>query len=290
MYALEIKELNKNFGSFKLQDINLNLPEGYILGYIGQNGAGKTTTIKLIMKYLKKDSGEIKVFGKSCLEDEISFKNMIGYIADECYFPGSFTVKDVIKTLRNFYPSFNEGKFKAYIKKWDLPENKKIKEFSKGMKVKLMFASVLSRETKLLVLDEPTSGLDPVIRSEILEILQDYISDGKRSVLFSTHIMSDLEKVADYLYFIDRGKTVFNDTKDNILESYFMVKGGVDDLTSELKEKLIGYKKSIVGFQGLIKANDLRNTNKDLLIEKPIVDDIVVFHINGAKGEILWAL
>lgn len=284
MYALEIKNLNKSFGNFKLENINLKLPQGYILGYIGKNGAGKTTTIKLIIEQLKRDNGEINVFGKNFYDDEVSFKSMIGFIPDECYFPGSFTIDDISKSLRDFYTSFDDSIFKAYIEKWELPRKKKIKDFSKGMKIKLMFSGVLSRETKLLILDEPTSGLDPVIRSEMLELLQEYISDGKRSVLFSTHIMSDLEKIADYLYFIDKGKTIFNDTKDAIMEDYLVVKGGLSDLTLELKEKLIGYKKSNIGFEGLIKTKDMKDLGNDLLFEKPTVDDIVIFHINGSRG------
>lgn len=286
MNALEIKELSKSFGTFSLENINLKLPEGYILGYVGQNGAGKTTTIKLIMEQLKRDSGEITVFGKNYIDDEIAYKGIIGYIGDECYFPGCFTSKDIVDSLKNFYKSFDEFKFNSYMQRWELPQNKKIKDFSKGMKMKLVFASVLSRETRLLVLDEPTSGLDPVIRSEILELLQEYISNGKRSVLFSTHIMSDLEKIADYLYFIDKGKTIFYDTKDNILEGYLLVKGGVTDLKAQLRDKLIGYKKSNVGFEGLIHSRDSKDIEEGLLFEKPSVDDIVIFHINGAKGEI----
>lgn len=284
MYALEIKDLNKNFGTFNLENINLELPQGYILGYVGQNGAGKTTTIKLILEHLKSDSGEISVFGKRFSDDEVGFKDTIGYIADECYFPGCFTIKDVKNSLMSFYQSFDEQKFTSYMKKWGLIGKKKIKDFSKGMKIKLMFASVLSRETKLLLLDEPTSGLDPVVRSEILELLQDYISDGKRSVLFSTHIMSDLEKIADYLYFIDEGKIIFHDTKDKVLDDFLLIKGGNFDLTTEVKEKLIGYKKSNIGFEGLIHVEDSKFLEEDLLVEKPSIEDIVVFHINGLRG------
>ncbi len=149
-----------------------------------------------------------------------------------------------------------------------------------------MFASVLSRETKLLVLDEPTSGLDPVIRSEILDILQEYIEDGKRSVFFSTHIMSDLEKIADYLCFIDNGKIIFNDTKDNILENYYIVKGSIADLSPEITKKLIGFKKSSIGFEGLIEEKDSKLIQKGLLLEKASIDDIIVFHINGARERI----
>ena len=283
MNALEIKKLNKIFNGFSLKNINLELPKGYILGYIGQNGSGKTTTIKLIMNQLKKDSGEIKIFGKEYEDDEVKYKDMIGFIGDECYFPTCFTLKDVINTLKDFYDSFDEVKFREYAEKWELPYKKKIKEFSKGMKVKLSFASVLSRDTKLLLLDEPTSGLDPVVRSEVLEILQEYISDGERSVIFSTHIMSDLEKITDYLYFINEGEKVFYDTTENVLENHLVVKGGIEDLKTEVKEKLIGYKSSNIGFEGLIYSEDKEYLAENLLFEKPSMDDIVVFYINGVR-------
>lgn len=284
MNAIEIKNLNKKFKGFNLKNINLELPKGYILGYIGQNGAGKTTTIKLIMNQLKHDSGEIKIFGKEYEEDEAGYKDMIGFIGDECYFPVCFTLKDIVNTLKDFYTSFNEKKFNEYAEKWGLPYKKKIKEFSKGMKAKLAFASVLSRDTKLLLLDEPTSGLDPVVRSEVLEILQDYISDGERSVIFSTHIMSDLEKITDYLYFINDGEKVFFDTTENVLENHLLVKGGTGELQEEVKEKLIGYKCSNVGFTGLINLCDRKYLDENLLFEKPSMEEIMIFYINGAKG------
>ncbi|MVX62427.1 ABC transporter ATP-binding protein [Clostridium chromiireducens] len=283
MDALEIKNLNKTFDGFNIKNINLSLSKGYILGYIGQNGAGKTTTIKLIMNQIKKDSGEIRIFGKEYNDDEAGYKNMIGFIGDECYFPTCFTLKDVIATMKDFYISFNEDKFREYVERWQLPYKKKIKEFSKGMKVKLSFASVLSRDTKLLLLDEPTSGLDPVIRSEILEILQEYIADGERSVLFSTHITSDLEKITDYLFFINKGEKVFYDTTENILESHLLVKGGIEDLTEELREKLIGHKSSSYGFEGLISSKDKQYINENLLLEKPSMDEIIVFYISGMR-------
>lgn len=284
MNALEIKNLAKRFSSFELNNISLQLPCGYIMGYIGQNGAGKTTTIKLIMEYLKKDGGEITVFGRKYEDDEAAYKNEIGYIADESYYPSSFTIGEVIGVNRDFYTSFDEKKFKTLIQKWQLPEKKKLKEFSKGMKMRLMLACVLSRETRLLLLDEPTSGLDPVMRTEVLEILQDYISDGKHSVLFSTHIMSDLEKISDFLCFIDNGKIVFNSTKDEILEGYQLVKGGLSDLTPALEGKMIGMKKTGIGFEGLLRTSDKLTAGRGVLTEKPSIDDIVVFHICGKKG------
>lgn len=285
MNALEISNLNKKFKDFSLENINLSLPKGYILGYVGQNGAGKTTTIKLIMQQLKADSGEISIFGKGYKGNEVKFKDMIGFVGDECYFPTNFKIKDVINTLKDFYPSFNKDKFNHYIDLWELPKDKKIRDFSKGMKIKLTFASIFARKTKLLILDEPTSGLDPVIRNDILELLQEYIEDGEKSVLFSTHITSDLEKIADYIFFINKGKMMFNDTKDKILEKHLVVKGGIEDLTPNIKEKLIGYKKSNVGFQGLIYADDKRYLDDELLIEKPSIEEIIVFYINKEKEE-----
>lgn len=283
MKALEIKNLSKKFKGFNLKNINLELPKGYILGYIGQNGAGKTTTIKLIMNQLKKDSGEIKIFGKEYEDDEAGYKDMIGFIGDECYFPACFTLKDIINTLKDFYNSFDEVKFKEYAEKWELPYKKKVKEFSKGMKAKLAFASVLSRDTKILLLDEPTSGLDPVVRNEVLEILQEYISDGEKSVIFSTHITSDLEKITDYLYFINNGEKVFCDTTENILESHLLVKGGTEELNTEVKEKLIGYKCSNINFTGLIHSENKKYLNENLLFDKPSMEDIMVFYINGTR-------
>lgn len=161
----------------------------------------------------------------------------------------------------------------------------KNKRISKGMKVKLSFASILSRNTKLLLLDEPTSGLDPVVRNEVLEILQEYIADGEKSVLFSTHITSDLEKITDYLFFINNGEKVFYDITENVLENHLLVKGGLDDLTEELKEKLIGYKSSNFGFEGLIDSKNREYISKDLLVEKPSMDDIVIFYINGKRDQ-----
>lgn len=283
MNAIEIKNLNKDLNGFNIKNINLELPKGYILGYIGQNGAGKTSTIKLIMNQLKRDTGEIRVFGKQYEDDEAEYKDMIGFIGEECCFPKCFTLKEVIITLKDFYYSFDEVKFNEYVERWALPYKKKIKDFSKGMKAKLSFASVLSRDIKLLLLDEPTSGLDPVVRNEVLEILQEYISDGERSVIFSTHIVSDLEKITDYLYFINNGEKVFHDTTENILESHLVVKGGTDDLTNELKEKLLGYKSSNIGFEGLIHSDDKKYLNDNLLFEKPSIDDIIVFYISGAR-------
>ncbi len=284
-YSLEIEGLSKHLGDFCLDNINLKLPKGYILGYVGQNGAGKTTTIKLVMAMLKQDAGRIKVNGKEFKENEIAFKDSIGFIADDCYYPDEFTLKDIEKAMASFYPSFDAGKFRRLIKRWELPYHKKVKEFSKGMQTRAMFVAVLARDTRLLLLDEATSGLDPVVRSEILELLQDYIADGERSVLFSTHIMSDLEQIADYIYFLDKGKMIIQAEKEDLLEQYVVVKGGTDELKKPLEDKIIGIKKSQVGFEGLLCAENTDYVKGNLLLEKPTVEQIILYHIQGMRRQ-----
>lgn len=283
MNVLEVSHLTKSFHTFTLSDISFTLPQGYIMGYIGQNGAGKTTTLKLITDLLKADSGTIRINGITCTQDPILYKDSIGFIGDEFYFPPDFKLKDIISVLSDFYPSFQCDKFLELVQRWDLPNNKKVIEYSKGMKVKLMFASIFSRNTHLLILDEATNGLDPVVRHEVLELLQDYISDGQKSILFSTHIMEDLEQISDYIFFIDQGKKIFYDTKDSILENFVIVKGGVNDLTPLLKEKLIGCFLSSVGFKGLLSSEYLELVTKEMTMEKPTIDQIVVHYIKNQK-------
>jgi ABC-2 type transport system ATP-binding protein len=282
-YSLEIAGLRKQLGDFALRDINLKLPKGYILGYVGQNGAGKTTTIKLIMGMLRTEEGIIKVDGRELRENEIAFKDSIGYISEDCFYPDDFTLKDIEKVMVDFYPTFKKEQFQTLLKQWELPYQKKVKEFSKGMRVRTMFAAVLARDTKLLLLDEATSGLDPVVRSEILELLQDYISDGERSVLFSTHIMSDLEQIADYIYFLDKGIKIIEAPKDELVEQYVLIKGGLEELGKTLEDKIIGIKKTKVGFEGLLSADYMDHIKKDFVIEKPSVEQIVIYHIHGLR-------
>lgn len=280
---LEVKGLSKRMKGFALENISLVLPEGYIMGYVGQNGAGKTTTLKCITTHYKYQEGEISIDGHTMKEDPVAYKASLGYVADKIYFPLEFKLKMVEDTMADFYPTFSREKFRQYASRWQLPQDKKVKTFSRGMQVKLMFATVLSRESKILILDEATSGLDPVARQDILDILQDYISDGKHSVLFSSHIMEDLEQIADYVFFIDAGKEVLQGTKDALIERFIMVKGGKEDLTHALKEKLIGYRLSGVNFEGLIESKYRKSLPSNLLTEKSTIDQIVVYHIKKEK-------
>lgn len=201
--CLELKNVCKSFRDFTLNNISFTLPQGYIMGLVGPNGAGKTTTIQLILNMLEKDAGKILAFGKDNVVSEKEIKQDIGIVFDSIFYVDSWTVKDTEKAVSIFYDNWRHDIFNDMVKRFDLPLNKKVGELSRGMQMKLMLACAFSHDAKLLILDEPTSGLDPLTRDEFLEILQDYIRDGQRSVLFSTHITTDLERVADYITLIN---------------------------------------------------------------------------------------
>lgn len=280
---MEVKNLSKHYKAFDLQNINFTLPKGYIMGYVGPNGSGKSTTLNLITNICKCTEGEIRINGISCEEDAVAYKEQIGYIGDEFYFPNNFKVKNIRRVLQNFYPTFSAKKFDGFLQRWNLPEKKPIKDFSRGMKVMLMFASVLSRDTKLMVLDEATNGLDPVMRTEILQLLQEYVMDGERSVIFSTHILSDLEQIADYIYFIHQGRTVLYDAKDELIESYLLVKGEKSAVSSELEKALIGVIDNAYGFEALLPSDQAGLLRTEFQYEKPNIDQIVVHFIKDGR-------
>ncbi|MFQ9515051.1 MAG: ABC transporter ATP-binding protein [Eubacterium sp.] len=285
MNILEIRDLNKEYKGFSLKNINLMLPPGYIMGYVGQNGAGKTTTINLINHICKFREGEIKIDGITYEDNPVKYKESIAYVGDEAYFPKGYKVKDVRNTLKSFYPTFDLQKFNRFIKKYNLPENKKIEDFSRGMKVKLMFAGVFSRNAKLLILDEATNGLDPVVRDELLSQLQEYIEDGTRSILFSTHVLSDLEEIADYIVFIDNGQIVLNKAKEEFLEDYLLIKGDYDELTLEQRNKLIGVEKKKFGFEAIISSDDAGCFGQNFTFEKPEISQIMLHSIKNRRAE-----
>lgn len=283
---LNVAGLTKCFDGFTLNNISFRLQPGYIMGLVGPNGSGKTTTIKLIMNMMKKDKGAININGYDSVKGEVEAKELIGYVSDECMFVEDWKTDDVKKTLALYYKKFDETQFERYIDDFDLPRGRKIKDFSKGMKTKLMLAAALSHDTKLLLLDEPTSGLDPVIRTELLDILQEYIVGGNRSVLFSTHITTDLEKVADYITFINDGNLVFSMDKDSVLETYSVVKGSPESFNS-VKEILIGCRTNRMGFEGLVLSENAAKLPREVVCEKATLDDIIVYHRLGIRP---WAL
>lgn len=276
---LEIKNLSKSYKNFKLENVNFSLEKGFIMGFIGPNGAGKTTTIKLIMNLIKRNSGEIKVFGLDNLLNEKEIKNRIGFVYDECNYFDNLSLKDNAKMIADFYDKWSWPVFDKYIDRFELDKNQKIKELSKGMKTKFAIATALSHDAELLIMDEPTSGLDPIFRQEIINILQEYIEDGNKSIIFSTHIISDIEKMADYITFINKGQIVFSEEKTRIEDEYRIVKGGLEVLNNDIQNNLIEIKKNKFGFSGLtLNAEVLRKNYGDkIIIDIPNIEDIMLY-------------
>ncbi|SFQ36074.1 ABC transporter ATP-binding protein [Caldicoprobacter faecalis] len=276
---LEVKGLKKEFKGFALKNISFTLERGYIMGFIGPNGAGKSTTIKLIMNLLKKDGGEIKVFGLDNIKHEKEIKNRIGFVFDENYFYEELTVAEMKRVIAPLYKNWDDGAFNRYLKEFSLPPDKKIKELSKGMKMKFSLAVALSHNAELLIMDEPTSGLDPIIRSELLDILTSVIQDENKGVFFSTHITSDLDKIADYITFINDGRIIFSCPKDDIFEKYALVRGPKEILNTSIRQHFIGIKENRFGFEGLVKdKHQLNKMFKDgIVIDKPSLDDIMLY-------------
>ncbi|MDO5400483.1 MAG: ABC transporter ATP-binding protein [Eubacteriales bacterium] len=273
--CLELKNVSKSFQDFELENINLTLPKGFIMGLVGPNGAGKTTTIQLILNMLEKKSGEILIFGKDNIIHEQDIKQEIGVVFDSIFYVDSWTVQDTGKAISIFYDNWQHDVFNDMINRFGLPKNKKISELSRGMQMKLMLACAFSHDAKLLILDEPTSGLDPLTRDEFLEILQDYIRDGQRSVLFSTHITTDLERVADYITLINRGNMIFTGSMEDLLSSYRLIKGKPCDLTPDLEKKIFGLRKTDIGFEGLITTNTA-DQYKHCVLDTATIDDIII--------------
>lgn len=274
--VLDVKALSKSYMDFTLDKISFSLPMGYIMGLIGPNGSGKTTTIKSILNMVTPDSGCITIFGKDNIIDEQEIKRNIGVVFDNNYFVDEWKMSDVEKAFALFYSEWNKKKYWSLLTKFRIAKEKRVKELSKGMQMKLMLACAFSYDAKLLILDEPTSGLDPVSRDELLEILSSYIEDGKHSVLFSTHITSDLEKIADYITYINFGEIIFTGSKEEFVDGYRIVSGDKKLLETELESKLIGIRTFATGYEALIRKEDLPYVSQAENLDATI-DDIIVF-------------
>jgi ABC-2 type transport system ATP-binding protein len=258
MNAIEVKSLRKTFPGFAL-DVSFSVPMGYVCGFVGRNGAGKTTTLKSLLGMAIPDYADIRLLGKDV--NDASVKADLGVLFDQPYFQESWTARDIEKVLRLHYPNWNSDTWWAYLKRFGLPDRRKFKDLSRGMKMKLGLSASLAHDAKLLLLDEPTGGLDPVVREEVLDILREYMLDESHSIFFSTHITSDLEKIADRIIFMSNGKIVFDDDKNSLTERYaFVHGGGYDELRS-------------VDNLGILPAN--------VLAETPTLDDIVVYFERG---------
>ena len=271
--ALEIKNLSKDYGDFVLEDISLLLPKGTIMGFIGENGAGKSTTIKCILDLIKKDAGEINLLGNSTPLSSKEKEN-IGVVLDADNLPDYVTIVDLNLIMKNIFTQWNPQLYFNYVEKFHLPEKKKVCDFSRGMKMKLAIAIALSHDAKLLILDEATSGLDPIVRDEILDIFLEFIQDEEHSILVSSHITSDLERIADYITYIHEGKIVFCEPKDYLLENY--VKVQFTDVQFENFDKtcVVGKRKGRFSIDALVvNGNDLH----DYVTEKPTIEEIMLY-------------
>jgi len=251
------------------------------MGFVGQNGAGKTTTIRLILNMLKRNSGEIKVFDLDNINNELEIKQDLGIIFDDLFFMEMWKIKDIEDVIKGFYKSWDSRLYGQYLDKFKLSVNKKIKDLSRGMKIKLMLAAAMSHNAKLLILDEPTSGLDPVARNELLDIFREYIAGGERSILFSTHITSDLEKVADYITLIDQGRLFYSGGTRELVNNYFIVRGNPDILSAELKNNIIGLTINQSVFAGMIKSSMLQDVPKEIVSGIPTIDEILIYISKG---------
>ncbi len=281
--AIEIKNLSKSYSDYKLDDVSFNLPSGAIMGFIGQNGAGKSTTIKAILNLIKRENGEIKIFGKDNITHETEVKERMGVVFDDLYYSETFTLKNIDKVMRNIYKKWSSDEFFGYAKRFGLPEKKKIKEFSRGMKMKTSIAAALSHKADLLVLDEPTSGLDPIVRNEILDLLQDFVIDENHSILFSSHITGDLDRIADYLTFIHDGKVYFSKNKLDLLESHGVIKCSPEEFEKLDKSLIVASRKSTYGIEALTNDKEkILRENLKLVIDTPQIDDIMIFYKLGA--------
>lgn len=276
--VLEIKNLSKKYNQFTLSDVNLDLPKGCIMGFIGENGAGKSTTIKLILNLISRDSGSIRIMGMDNIRDEIGIKEDIGIVFDESNFPDDMKIKDIGKVMKNIYKKWDEKVFQFYMQKFSLPSDKIMKEFSRGMKMKLSIAVALSHHAKLLILDEATSGLDPIVRDEILDVFLEFIQDEEHSVFISSHITSDLEKIADYITFIHKGKIIFSEAKDTLLSDYGILKCSNADFEYIDKKNVFGSRKNQFGVEALVLKNKLKG---NYTVDRASIEDIMLFCIKG---------
>ncbi len=285
--ALEIVGLRKKYKSFMLNDISFSLPRGYIMGLIGANGAGKTTIIKLIMNLIRRESGQIRVCGIDNLAGEVEAKQHIGFVYDVPPFIQDIKLCTIAAGVAPFYRGWNQSIFETLVREFDLPLNKSVKKLSHGMQTKFSLALALSHGAELILMDEPTTGLDPVFRRELLGRLSGLIQDQGKSILFSTHITTDLERIADYITLIREGELIFTATRDNILDNYALVKGGAELLDESLRPLFAGLRKSAYGVTALTadRRQAMRVLGSRGAIENATLEDIMLFLNNGVRHD-----
>lgn len=281
---LEVKNLSKKYKDFELKDISFALPKGMIMGFIGENGAGKTTTIKAILDIIRDYHAEIKIFGLDNRKDGKKIKEDIGVVLDDMFFPEILTAKDINCVMKDVYKNWDSKIYFQYLTDFSLPEGKPIKTFSKGMRKKLEIAAALAHHPKLLILDEPTSGLDPIARNEVIDIFQDFIQNEECSILLSSHITTDLEHIADYITFINKGEILLSKTCDELLERYGIVKCTEAEFKKIDKKDFVKYKKTKYNYEVLVE--DRKEFHKKYgvnIIDRITLEELMVLMIKGVK-------
>lgn len=279
---LEVSGLKKSYGNFALKDVAFSLPEGCITGFIGINGAGKTTTLRTLLHLTQKEAGTIQFFGLDMERSEKQIKDRLGIVLDDGCFYEELSLEEMKSVIAPAYTAWSERDFKQYLDMFSLDPKQKINTLSKGMRMKYALALALSHEAELLIMDEPTSGLDPLVRSQLLQILTDYMNRGGKGVFFSTHITSDLDKIADMLIMIDNGRIVFQEEKDSLLDTYRIVKGDVRALTADVRRLFLNISETAFGFTGVTKqAAEVQKYVPDAMIERPTIEDIMLGNVEG---------
>lgn len=281
--VLEVTGLNKDFGGFKLKDISFTLQEGCITGFIGINGAGKTTTIKTILGLILKNSGCVKLFGQEITGNDEALKNRIGVVLDDGYFYDELTIEEMRRVIAPAFKNWDEAEYRRYISRFGLNPRQKIATLSKGMRMKYAISLALSHHADLLIMDEPTSGLDPLIRNELLDILLEFMQQEGKSVFFSTHITSDLDKIADTLILIDKGDILFSKEKDALLDTHGLVKGDKKDLNEGTRRLFLRLRETEYGFEGITNEKAAVKAQMKALVERPTIEEIMLAYIGGNR-------
>lgn len=282
--AIEIHGLAKNYKNFTLEDVDIVLPKGSVMGYIGQNGAGKTTTIKSMLNRIKIDKGDIKIFGMDYQKHETEIKEEIGVVYDELLFHDKLTAKQIGNILGYIYKKWNQNLYEKYLEEFRIPKSKKVKELSRGMRMKLQIATALSHDASLLIMDEPTGGLDPVVRNEILDLFMDFMQDENHSILLSSHITTDLERISDYVTFIDDGTVLLTGDKYSILENHGLVKCKKTEGSFIEPEDIVAERESVFGKEIMIRnRHKYEKMDSDMVVENVGLEEIMVFYVKRRK-------
>lgn len=285
--TLILKNVNKKYekSNFAIKDISFSVPEGSIVGFIGENGAGKSTTMNCILNVIKRDSGDIEIFGKEMTDEDIDIRENIGVVYDSNNFPEHLTARQLADIFEKVYRKWDNICFKEYLKRLGLSESQKIKTYSRGMSMKLAIAVALSHDSKLLILDEATSGLDPIMREEILDVLLEFVKQENHSILLSSHITSDLEKIADYIVFIHNGEIILNKTKDELIYEYGVIRCSENDYHNIESEDVLSCMKKDYQIDVLISNRKLMEKKyKNLIIDSISLDEIMLLLVKGERN------